>query len=76
MGILNRRNAVMGWATWQVGKRLAKRKAKSAVPTIDTDTRRPNKPAIVAALAALGGALLFWRKKSGGESGGESTPEP
>jgi hypothetical protein len=63
MGIVNRRNAVMGWAVWQVGKRFAKRKAKTAVPTIDSETKRPNKPAVVAALAALGGLLLFWRKK-------------
>jgi hypothetical protein len=53
----------MGWAVWQVGKRVAKRKAKSAVPTIDTEKKRPNKPAIVAAVAAVGGVLLFWRKK-------------
>jgi hypothetical protein len=63
MGIVNRRNAVMGWAVWQVGKRFGKRKAKTAVPTIDSETKRPNKPAVVAALAALGGLLLFWRKK-------------
>jgi hypothetical protein len=63
MGIVNRRTAVMGWAVWQVGKRFAKRKAKTAVPTIDSETKRPNKPAVVAALAALGGLLLFWRKK-------------
>ena len=63
MGIVNRRNAVMGWAVWQVGKRFAKRKAKTAVPTIDSETKRPNKPAVVATLAALGGLLLFWRKK-------------
>jgi hypothetical protein len=69
MGIVNRRNAVMGWAAWQVGKRVAKRKAKTAVPTIDTETKRPNKPAVVAALAALGGLLLFWRKK-----GDDQTP--
>jgi hypothetical protein len=64
MGIVNRRNAVIGWTVWQVGKRVAKRKAKSAVPSIDTESKRPNKPAVIAALAALGGLLLFWRKKS------------
>ncbi len=64
MGILNRRNAVMGWAVWKVGKRLAKRKAKSAVPTIDTETKRPNKSAIAAALAAIGGFLMLKRKKT------------
>jgi hypothetical protein len=63
MGIVNRRNAVLGWTVWQVGKRVAKRKAKGAVPNIDPETKRPNKPAIVAGLAALGGVLMFWRKK-------------
>jgi hypothetical protein len=69
MGIVNRRNAVMGWAVWQVGKRFARKKAKSAVPTIDAETKRPNKPAILAGLAALGGLLFFWRKK-----GDDQTP--
>ena len=64
MGIVNRRNAVLGWAVWNVGKRVAKRKAKSAVPSVDTETKRPNKPAIVAAVAAAGAGLMFWRKKS------------
>lgn len=64
MGIVNRRNAVLGWTVWQVGKRAAKKKAKAAVPTVDRETRKPNKPAIVAALATVGAALMFWRKKS------------
>jgi hypothetical protein len=70
MGILNRRNAALGWAVWQVGKRFAKRKAKSAVPSVDRGTKRPNKSAIVAALAAVGAGLMFWRKKSDGGSPG------
>jgi hypothetical protein len=73
MGIVNRRNAVLGWAVWSVGKRVAKRKAKGAVPTVDPETKRPNKPAIIAAVGALGGALMFWRKKSSGD--GSSTGE-
>ena len=31
MSIFNRRNALIGWATWVVGKRVLKRKAKSAI---------------------------------------------
>jgi len=70
MGIVNRRNAVLGWAVWNVGKRFAKKKAKGAVPAVDTSTKRPNASAtILAALAAAGGALMFWRKR-----GGEGTP--
>jgi hypothetical protein len=67
MGIVNKRNAVLGWTVWQVGKRVAKRKAKAAVPGVDPETKRPNKPAIIAALAAVGGLLMFWRKKSSDE---------
>jgi hypothetical protein len=68
MGVVNRRNAVLGWAVWQVGKRFAKKKAKTAVPTVDRESKRPNKPAIVSAVAAAGGALWFWRRKRGGDA--------
>jgi hypothetical protein len=64
MGIVNRRNAVLGWTVWQVGKRVAKRKAKAVVPAVDRERKRLNKPAIIAGLAAVGGALMFRRKKS------------
>ena len=76
MGIVNRRNAVLGWTVWQVGKRAAKKKAKTAVPTIDPETKRPNKPAMVAGAAALGGALMFWRKKSSGSGDAPPLPPP
>jgi LPXTG-motif cell wall-anchored protein len=62
MGIVNKRNAVLGWAAWRVGKRVMRRKAKDAVPSVEGG--RPNKPAIVAAgMAAVGGALFFWRRR-------------
>jgi hypothetical protein len=32
MGIVNRRNAVVGWLTLKVGKRVVKQKAAGAVP--------------------------------------------
>jgi hypothetical protein len=41
MGIVNRRNAMMGWAVWQVGKRVAQQKAKSAVPKVDKQPPEP-----------------------------------
>ncbi len=66
MGIVNRRNALVGWAALKVGKRLAKKKASAVVPGTVDDSRRPNKSAIAVALAGLGGALMFWRKRSGG----------
>ena len=70
MGILNRRNAILGWVVWQTTKQLAKRKARNAVPAIDGETKRPNRSAmIVGALVAAGGALLFWRRRG-------TAPEP
>ncbi len=70
MSIMTKRNAVLGWAVWKVGKRVGKKKARSVLPGAAGESSRAKKPAIVAALAALGGALFFWRKKrSGGESG-------
>jgi hypothetical protein len=68
MGILNKRNAVLGWSVWQVGKRVAKRKVKQAAPGRVDDTKRPNKGAVVSALAAVGGALWFWRRRRADEN--------
>ena len=65
MGVFNRRNAAVGWVTWMVGKRVLKKKAKDAVPSIDTETKKPNKSAIALLIAGTVGALTFWRKRSG-----------
>jgi hypothetical protein len=62
MGIVNKRNAVLGWTAWQLGKRVMKRKVRDAVPGRVDDSMRPNKSAIATALLAVGGALLFWRR--------------
>ena len=67
MGIINRRNAVFGWSVWQVMKRMGKKKAKDAVPGTG-DHAGLNKSAIATIVAAIGGALFFWRKKSDGET--------
>jgi hypothetical protein len=62
MSIVNRRNAIVGWLVVKIGKRAAKKKAQGAVPG-------PRKGGAVAGgLAALGGALFFWRKKKRGTS--------
>jgi hypothetical protein len=71
MGIVNRRNAVMGWAVWKVAKRVGKRKAKDAVPGTVEGTRRPNKSALALIAATAVGAATFWRKHTGGDE--EST---
>jgi hypothetical protein len=62
MAILNKRNAILGWSIWQVTKRVAKQKAKAAVPGGDESKRR-SKGAIASALAAAGGALWLWRRR-------------
>jgi len=64
MGIVNRRNAVLGWATWLMAKRAMKKKAKQALPGTVEGTRRPNKGAILTMLIAIGSALWFWRRSS------------
>jgi hypothetical protein len=67
MSVLNRRNALFGWVVYQVGIRVIKRKAKQAVPTIDTESKRPNKSAIALAIASAAGVLTFWKLRSGGD---------
>jgi hypothetical protein len=63
MGIVNRRNAVVGWVVLKAGKRAARKKAQTVMP----GTGR--RGAAAGAFAALGGLLLFRRKKKG--RGGE-----
>ena len=65
MSIVNRRNAVLGWAAWNVGKRAMSRKAKSAKPKAESG--RPNKSlvAATAGAAATVGAVAVWRKRHG-----------
>jgi hypothetical protein len=70
MGIVNRRNAFLGWIAWQVAKRVLRRKAIAAVPSVDRETKRPNKGAIVAVLALIAGGLFFWRSWRGGDEPG------
>ena len=72
MGIFNRRNAAVGWVTWMVGKRLIKKKARGALPSVDPETKRPNRSAIALGAAGVVGALTFWRRRSGGDDGSGS----
>ena len=68
MSIFNKRNAVLGWLTWVGAKTVMKRKARQAVPGTVEGSKRPNKGAIAAGLAAVVGLLWFWRKSSDDES--------
>ncbi len=71
MSVINRRNAVMGWAAWAVGKRVLKKKARGAVPSIDTETKRPNKSAIALLIASAVGVATFWRSRAGDDAPSE-----
>jgi hypothetical protein len=67
--IVNRRNAILGWTTWNVAKRAAKLKAKGAAPSVEGG--RPNASAVAAGAATLAGAagaVTVWRKRRSGEN--------
>ncbi|HKI93050.1 MAG TPA: hypothetical protein VJ986_12180 [Gaiellaceae bacterium] len=63
MGIVNKRNAVVGWLVLKGGKRAARKKAQEAVP----GARRGGIAA--GALAALGGLVFFGRKRRADREG-------
>ena len=67
MSMFNRRYAVLGWLTWIGAKTVVKHKARQAVPGRVDGSRRPNKGAIAAGVAAVVGVLWFWRKSSDDE---------
>jgi hypothetical protein len=66
VSILNRRNAILGWGVWQLGKATAKRKAKQSMEPKDM-SRKKKGGAVVSAIAAAGGALYFWRRRRGND---------
>jgi hypothetical protein len=73
---MNKRQALIGWVVYKAGKPIAvkvlKRKATPPVPAKKSRSRWAVTSAGVAAgLAAVGGAVFFWRKKS---DGGEAPP--
>ena len=72
MGIVNKRNAVVGWIVLKAGKRIAKRKAKAAVPSVDPETKRPNMSLVASVVGTVAGALWFFRRRRGGKEDGGS----
>ncbi len=75
MGIINKRNAIIGWAALGIGKRIAKRRAQNITESVaDTAGSRKGKvgAGILGAAAAATGVFLFWRKrhKGGAEPAG------
>ncbi len=67
MSILNRRNAMLGWAAWAVGKRVLKRKAKAAVPSRVAEARGPSKRGVALLVATGAGVAAFIRRRSGSD---------
>jgi hypothetical protein len=59
MSVINRRNAVMGWAVWKVAKRVGKKKAREATPSVEGG--KPNPSLVAVVLAALAGAFALVR---------------
>jgi hypothetical protein len=62
MGVVNRRNAVIGWAVLQIVKQYARRQARRAVPE-EAPSRKLGAMGLLAALLAVG-AFVVWRLKS------------
>ena len=67
MSITNRRNALLGWAAWQIGKRVVRSKLSSARPGRRGGSRRSKLAALVPAALALAAGIWFWRRQGGGE---------
>ena len=59
MGVINRRNAVMGWAVWKVAKRMGRKKARDVTPSVEGG--KPNKSLIAVVFAAVAGAFAVLR---------------
>jgi hypothetical protein len=59
MSVVNRRNAVMGWALWKVLKFAGKKKASDVTPSVEGG--KPNKSLIAVAVAAMAGAFAVLR---------------
>jgi hypothetical protein len=69
VGIVNRRNAVLGWAAWTVGKQVARSKTrrKTSADGAETPKKVRNGAVVLAAAAAALGAVAFWRGRSGAD---------
>jgi hypothetical protein len=69
MGIVNRRNALLGWAVWKIATNVAKSKAKRAVPKVDGGKPSWVKrgAAVAVGFAAATGAAIALRKALSGD---------
>jgi hypothetical protein len=65
MSVMNRRNAIFGWIAWAIAKEALRSKSRRVAPRSDTSTR--SKLVVPAAIAAaVGGAVLFWKRQHAG----------
>ncbi len=64
-----RRYALLGWAVWKVGKRVAKRRAKSALPGTGESTSLRVAPLAVVLAGAAGVAWYLWNRRDDGGNG-------
>ena len=71
MGIFNKRNAMLGWLAWKVGKGAAKKKAKGAMPGKSQTGGKTKAGLFAGAAAALGGLALFRRRHKDGSEPSE-----
>jgi hypothetical protein len=75
--IVNRRNALLGWAVWTFMRQRAKAKVEATVGTERPPRRWVRRVVrlLAAALAAVG-VLALWRKLHGGGEEEWVAPEP
>jgi hypothetical protein len=63
MSVMNRRNAVFGWIAWAITKQAVRSKLNGTVHRDAASGRR--KVVVPAAIAAaVGGAVLFWKRQA------------
>jgi hypothetical protein len=67
MGIVNRRNAIVGWIVIRNRKRVLKEMARTVPPPGSRFAAIV--AGAVAGVVGIAGALLFWRKQRGSEAG-------
>ncbi len=71
MAFMNRRNAFFGWLVWEIGKRVARKRVRSAIPGRGGDEGAPKLPLVLGGLAAVGGALWLWFSRGDGDEDDE-----
>jgi hypothetical protein len=69
MAIVNRRNAVLGYVVWSLGKRELQKRARTAMPTTKKSRRKPSRRRgglkLLVPLAAVAGAAAWYWSRSG-----------